>query len=105
MPTKMALWKVGDSGEAVPIEEEKLSAEAIIESAIESAPELLGVDVLIIRRQVPTPSGPLDLLALDGDARLVVVENKRDRTPYLDFLDAIKKAEAVIRNATTGVSL
>ena len=81
MPTKMALWKVGDSGEADPIEEEKLSAEAIIESAIESAPELLGIDVLIIGRQVPTPSGPLDLLALDGDARLVVVENKRDRTP------------------------
>ena len=81
MPTKMALWKVGDDGKAVPIEEEKLSAEATIESAIESAPELLGVDVLIVGRQVPTPSGPLDLLALDGDARLVVVENKRDRTP------------------------
>jgi hypothetical protein len=78
MPTKMALWKVGDDGKAVPIEEEKLSAEATIESAIESAPELLGVDVLIVGRQVPTPSGPLDLLALDGDARLVVVENKRD---------------------------
>jgi hypothetical protein len=48
MPTKMALWRVGDDGKAVPIEEERLSAEAVIESAIESAPELLGVDVLIV---------------------------------------------------------
>lgn len=52
-----------------------------IESAVESAPELLGIDVLIVGRQTQTPSGPLDLLALDGDGRLVVIENKRDRTP------------------------
>src|SRR5207248_2017588 len=68
-------------GGAVPVAEERLTAEEIIESAVESAPELLGIDVLIIGRQVPTPSGPLDLLAIDGEAHLVVVENKRGRTP------------------------
>jgi hypothetical protein len=64
-----------------PVSEERLAVEALIESAVESAPELLGVDVLIVGRQVPTPSGPLDLLALDSEGHLVVVENKRDRTP------------------------
>jgi hypothetical protein len=81
MPTRMALWQLGDGGEAVPIGEERLAAETLIESAVESAPELLGVDVLVIGRQVPTPSGPLDLLAIDSEGHLVVVENKRDRTP------------------------
>ena len=81
MPTKMALWRLTESGAADAIEEESLSAEELIESAVESAPELLGMDVLIIGRQVATPSGPLDLLAIDGDGQLVVVENKRDRTP------------------------
>src|SRR5207302_11160475 len=75
-----ALWQLKPDGTAVPVAEERL-AEAIIESAVESAPELLGIDALIIGRQVPTPSGPLDLLAIDSDAQLVVVENKRDRTP------------------------
>jgi hypothetical protein len=77
----MALWRLADDGTASPIADERLSAEALIESAVESAPELLGVDALIVGRQVPTPSGPLDLLAIDGDGHLVVVENKRDRTP------------------------
>jgi hypothetical protein len=81
MPTTIALWQLGPDGSAVPVAGERLAAEAIIESAVESAPELLGIDALIIGRQVPTPSGPLDLLAIDSDAQLVVVENKRDRTP------------------------
>lgn len=80
MPTTMALWRLTDAGSATPVAAEKLAAEALIESAVESAPELLGDEVLIIGRQVSTPSGPLDLLALDTEGRLVVIENKRDRT-------------------------
>lgn len=95
MPTTMALWKVQGDGTAVPVSTERLSAEAIIESAVESAPELLGVDALIIGRQVPTPSGPLDLLALDSDRHLVVIENKRDRTPRDVLAQAIDYAAFV----------
>ena len=40
----------------------------------------MGREVLIVGRQVPTPSGPLDLLALDDENHLVVIENKRDMT-------------------------
>lgn len=81
MPTRMALWQLDGEGSATPVVEERLKAEVLIESAVESAPELLGVDVLIVGRQVSTPSGPLDLLGLDGEGHLVVIENKRDRTP------------------------
>ena len=81
MATRMSLWRLNDDGSATPVDEQRLATEKQIESAIESAPELLGIDLLIIGRQTPTPSGPLDLLALDGDARLVVIENKRDKTP------------------------
>ncbi len=77
----MALWKLNPDGSATALPEEKLSAEEQIESAIESAPELLGMDVLMVGRQTQTPSGPLDLIALGGNGRLVIIENKRDRTP------------------------
>lgn len=81
MATRMSLWRLNDGGQAVAIDEKPLATEEQIESAVESDPKLLGIDVLIIGRQTQTPSGPLDLLALDGDARLVVIENKRDKTP------------------------
>ena len=81
MATRMSLWKLNPDGSVSAVAEQRLATEAQIESAVESAPELLGMDVIIIGRQTPTPSGPLDLLAIDGDARLVVVENKRNRTP------------------------
>ena len=81
MATRMSLWRLNDDGSAAAIAEKALDTEEQIESAVESAPELLGIDVLIIGRQTQTPSGPLDLLALDGDARLVVIENKRSKTP------------------------
>ena len=81
MATRMSLWRLNSDGSATPVVEQTLAFEAEIESAVESAPELLGIDVLIIGRQTQTPSGPLDLLALDGDGRLVVIENKRHRTP------------------------
>ena len=81
MATRMSLWRLNDDGSAAPIDEQPLETEEQIESAVESAPELLGIDLLIIGRQTQTPSGRLDLLALDGDARLVVIENKRNKTP------------------------
>ena len=81
MTTGMSLWRIEKDGSATPVSEKMLESEEQIESAVESAPDPLGMDVLIIGRQTQTASGPLDLLAIDGDGRLVVVENKRDRTP------------------------
>ena len=86
MPTEVTLWELRADGSVVQVNEASLSAESQIEDAIESAPELLGTKVLIVGRQVSVPNrgigrGLLDQLALNEDGRLVVIENKRDRTP------------------------
>lgn len=88
----MSLWRLEQDGSATAVSEERLATEQQIESAVESAPELLGMDVLIVGRQTQTPSGPLDLLGIDGDGRMVVIENKRDRTPREVLAQAIDYA-------------
>ena len=80
MPTTITLWRIDDDGSAIEVIPGQLDLEDQIEDAIEAAPKILGTQVLIVGRQVQTPSGPLDLLAIDEDRRLVVIENKRDRT-------------------------
>ena len=45
-------------------------------------PQLIGLDVLVLGREVTTESGGrIDILGLDRDGNLVIVECKRDRTP------------------------
>lgn len=65
-----------------PVSRGKLANENMIEGWIERQPDLLGLDLLIIGRQVVTEfGGRIDLLGIDGDGNLVIVELKRDRTP------------------------
>lgn len=49
MATRMSLWRLNEDGSASAVEEETLASEEKIESAVEHAPELLGV--LIVGRQ------------------------------------------------------
>lgn len=51
--------------------------ERMLEDLLVSSSELLDPDVTLVGRQVPTEGGPLDLLGVDGDGRLVVYELKR----------------------------
>jgi RecB family endonuclease NucS len=49
---------------------------------IADRPEILGLDLLIIGREVVAPdSGRADLLGLDDEGNLSILELKRDRTP------------------------
>lgn len=65
-----------------PISRGKLANENLIEGWIERQPDLLGLDLLVIGRQVVTEfGGRIDLLGIDADGNLVIVELKRDRTP------------------------
>jgi hypothetical protein len=77
----MKLWQVGETGlKAVP--KSALDKEVRLEEWVLKDPGLLGMDVLIIGRQVVMPNGGrIDLLALDVDANLVILELKRDKTP------------------------
>ncbi|RJF89147.1 DUF91 domain-containing protein [Oleomonas cavernae] len=70
----------GDS--LVPVARGRLANENLIEGWLEKQPDLLGLELLVIGRQVVTGfGGRIDLLGLDADGNLVIVELKRDRTP------------------------
>jgi len=54
----------------------------MIEDWVEADPGLLGLDALIIGRQVPTDHGKfIDLLAMDAMGSIIIIELKKDRTP------------------------
>jgi hypothetical protein len=75
------LYKVsGDVLLALPAG--RLATEELIETWLARQPDLLGLDILIIGRQVVTDfGGRIDLLGIDTDGDLVIIELKRDRTP------------------------
>jgi len=58
-------------------------------------PSLIGDDILIIGRQVPSKSGPIDLLAIDKAGNLVVIELKRDKLPREALAQAVDYASDV----------
>ena len=59
-----------------------LDFERRLEDMLAEDPSMSGIDLLVIGRQVQTAyGGYIDLLALDVDARVHVLELKRDRTP------------------------
>lgn len=75
------LYKV--TGDALmPVAPGRLANEGMIEGWIAKQPDLLGLEILVIGRQVVTDfGGRIDLLGIDADGNLVIVELKRDRTP------------------------
>jgi hypothetical protein len=77
---EFGLWRI--DGGLRPVDFVPLIDERRIEDAAEADPKFLGLDVMIIGRQVITEFGTrLDLLAVDADGDLVAIELKRDRTP------------------------
>lgn len=81
MSMKPPLWRLTADG-ATLVAPSGFEREATLEQLIETCPELLQDDLLVIGRQVVTSEGRvLDLLALDSRARPTVVEVKRDGLP------------------------
>lgn len=66
-----------------------------LETWIASEPSLLGSDIVLIGRQVPTQSGPLDLLGIDRAGNTVIIELKRDRLPREVLAQAIDYASDI----------
>src|SRR5438034_4123297 len=81
MAFNMLLWE-NREGHLIELPKHRLDEEQRLEDWIEQDSSLLGLDVLIIGRQVSTPfSGRIDLLAMDSHGDIVIIELKRDRTP------------------------
>ena len=78
---KIQLWsvnKIDDKLSAAEVESvDNTATEQDLEDLLVATPELLLQGVTLIGRQVPTDGGPLDLLGVDADGRLVVFELKR----------------------------
>lgn len=95
MTTEIKSWEIVD-GRLVPVESRLAEfgrREALdLESWLESDPSIIRPGLRIIGRQVPTRSGPLDLLAIDRTGNVVVIELKRDRLPREALAQAIDYA-------------
>lgn len=98
MTTQIKTWQIVNRRlellESSMIEEGKREAYDL-ESWIASNPAIVGPDLVIIGRQVPTKSGSLDLLAVDGAGNTVVIELKRDVLPREALAQAIDYASDV----------
>lgn len=84
MATVIQCWGV-NSDKLVELRElnptEQGFMEKSLERWLETTPEAIRDNLMIIGRQVATTSGPLDLLGLTEDGAIVVIELKRDRAP------------------------
>jgi RecB family endonuclease NucS len=88
-----------DLGEAARLEKD--GVERDLQVALAATPEVLGSGLRLIRREFPTPIGPVDLLCCDGDG-WVAVEVKRVGTidaleqlcRYLEYIRAEPGMEA-----------
>ena len=78
---KIQLWSVDQTEgrlSATPVHSvDNTETEQHLEDLLVASPDLLVENLTLIGRQVPTDGGPLDLLGIDGDGRLVVFELKR----------------------------
>ena len=94
------LFKV-QNGNLVPTRPKALSKESLIEDWVAKDPGLLGLDAIIIGRQVPTDHGKyIDLLAMDRTGGIVIVELKKDRTPR-EIVAQILDYASWVRTLTT----
>lgn len=81
MPIEMRMWRI-DGRTPKPLSSAALPTENELHQFLKKDPSLLGIPLLVIGSEVPTPYGKrLDLLAVDGDGNLHVLELKRDKTP------------------------
>ncbi len=75
---EIRLWKLvqtpeGGHSAAAVVSVDKTATEKILEDMLTSSPEVLMEGLSIVGRQNETRGGPLDLLGVDEDGRLVVL--------------------------------
>jgi len=87
-----------------PVAQGKLAYENMIQGWIAQRPELLGLDLLIIGREVLTTyGGSIDLLGIDDEGNIAILELKRDRTPRDIIAQVLDYASYVAKLSTQDV--
>jgi hypothetical protein len=74
------LWKI-TNGKLSRLNSASLANEQRLEDWMTADVSILGLDVMLIGRQVQTVGGRIDILAMDRNGDLTVIELKRDKTP------------------------
>ena len=75
----MKIHGIDDSGKVTEYNHSPVSEETELEDYIESNPEIIEKDMMILKRQQPTDGGKfVDLLGLDNDGNVVVIEIKKE---------------------------
>ena len=105
---EVKIWAIEDLSAAVQLESKsQVDTESLLEETLVKNPDLLIPGLRLVGRQTPTEGGPLDLLGVDTDGKLVVFELKRgtlsrdavaqivDYASYLDVMDLAKLAEYI----------
>ena len=108
------LWEL-DGTQATPLgSNNQLESEQGLEDTLVQNPKLLMEDLTLVGRQTNTEGGPLDLLGVDQDGRLVVFELKRgklsrdavaqiiDYASDLDAMDLGALADHISENSGVG---
>ncbi len=108
------LWEL-DGTQATPLgSNNQLESEQGLEDTLVQNPKLLMEDLTLVGRQTHTEGGPLDLLGVDQDGRLVVFELKRgklsrdavaqiiDYASDLDAMDLGALADHISENSGVG---
>lgn len=100
MATEIKAWQIVN-GKLEPIETTMSGTgrkEEDLEDWIKEKPEILGQDILIIGKQVPTESGQsgrIDFLGIDKSGNLIIIELKRDMLSRDALAQAIDYASAI----------
>src|SRR5690606_14572502 len=105
--SQVALWRITDNQQPERVREVALDFEKRLEGWVESAPNLIQADLVIVGRQVETEAGRLDLLALDPQGRWVVIEIKRgtlNRDAIAQALDYASVLATLDENQLRGIT-
>ena len=104
MNTEIGIWEI-DRASRVGTKlgtAERVETEEMLEAVLVANPNMLMRGLKLIGRQVPVPTGYIDLLGIDEDGRLVVFELKREKLTrdavaqildYCSCLEALSDSE------------
>lgn len=112
---EVKIWALDGDSKVTPLaSRDQTDTESLLEETLVRNPDLLIPGLRLVGRQTPTDGGPLDLLGVDEDGRLVVFELKRgtlsrdavaqiiDYASDLDARTDVALAEHIATNSGVG---